>query len=278
MVVYSKKRKIFLFKKKIKRILFIFVLPFLTIFLLSVLLFNLSFFNIKNIKVDGLKFVSEYKIKKNINDILSEKQILFYSKNNFLFLPVREIEKKIKEKNQRIKSIKIVRENFLQDLVVKIDEKKTEYIYCNDGERCFCVDGNSEIFALFSEEKTTRKKEDLIVLKGLKYNNNYVFAQKEFVKIKEFINFLKNKKLAIETVEKKDGLYIFTLTNKTKILFSVMQDYQKVKDNFGKILNKNNFKIDLKKQKFQQNIAYINLSFGKKIFYCMKGDVCENNY
>jgi hypothetical protein len=72
--------------------------------------------------------------------------------------------------------------------------------------------------------------------------------------------------------------YVLVLENGTKIIINPLDDYDTHLALLREILPYKEFGYNFSESKFTQNVAYINLRYGKKVIYCYQGDVCETNY
>ena len=91
-------------------------------------------------------------------------------------------------------------------------------------------------------------------------------------KIISIINFIeKTKKIKVEYFIKKNKyFYILKLENGVKVLLNSDFVKEDVILKINKILNQKDFEW--------KKINYIDLSLKSRLSYCVRGDVCENNF
>ena len=278
MVFYSKKKNKVLLKRIIKKIIFKFLLPVGFFFFVSVFLLNLNFFNIKKVKISGISFVSESKIQNIVDNELKGKYFNIYNKDNFIIFPKNKIEEKIKKEEKMVYGVDISYIDFMRNLEIKVEERNPEYLFCESVSNCFFMEDDGYIFDYFSKNKTKKEKKDFIVFEGKKRDKLYFLSSVEMEDVNYLVQEIKKNGLKIISIQKKDGLFIFKINGGTKIIFLRKQKVSKIFETIQKLLIKKDFEIDKKEKRFLKDIVYINLSYDQRIFYCMKGDVCENNY
>lgn len=278
MAILSEKRKKILLKKNIRKYFFLgfFPLFFLIIFFIYVL--NSNFLKIKQLEIVGNNFVNEIEIKKIVLKQVQNKYLFLINKNNILIYPEQKIKKEILKNIPYIQQVKISRINFLDGLKIKIIERNPEYLFCLKNNYCFFLEKEGYIYSLFNQKKTNIKKEDFIRFYGNLINNRFFLIKEEMNQINWLIKNIKNKNLEINSIKKTDHLFVIKIEGNTKIIFLKNQNIKDVFNIFSQILKQEDFKINKENHKFKKDIAYINLSFGNKVFYCFFGDVCDVNF
>jgi hypothetical protein len=253
-------------------------IPLFLLFIGTIFFINADFFSLKNIEFHGNKNVDIEVLKEKINLELEKKYSKIYSKNNFLFYPKSLIEKIILE-NKKIKTVDISYKNFYSDIEIDITEKEAEFLYCIKNDKCFFMEKNGEIFTEFNQGEVEKNKKDFFIFFENTEKKSFFLGEQNFLEIQKLISDMNSINLNVEKIEKKDfNEFIIYLGSGTKIVFSLNQNYLKITESLKKISSKKSLKINKEKKSFSSDVMYINVSNGENIFYCLRGDGCEENY
>lgn len=262
-----------------KRIFFRFLIPLFVFFLGVIFLLNSHFLSIKNIEIVGNKNVITRDIKNGMESILSDRYFGLYNKNNFLFYPEDDLEKNILS-NQKIKSVDISYKDFKGNLLVEVIEKVPKFLYCIKNDICFFMEGDGKIFTEFNEHETEIKKEDFFVFwEGAAIGTENFLEEKDFLRVYNLVLEMESIDLKVSSLEKREfNELVMHMSNETKIIFSLHQDFLKIIESVKKISSKKSLKINKEDKDFSSDVVYINMSYGENIFYCLVGEGCEENY
>ncbi|PID83302.1 hypothetical protein CSB11_02060 [Candidatus Campbellbacteria bacterium] len=293
MVYISKKRRKYLIEKKIKKFFFKFLVPIISLFILTIFLHNAQFMKIKNFNIVGNKYVSKEDIQNQFDTILQEKYFGIYNKNNFIFYPESQMEKVLLENQKRIKNIDISYQN-LRKIKIEIEEKDPKYLFCFEKEKCNFTEYNGKIFTPFNQEKTEIKRGDFVVFQDLFLgyvnqdetevlrdfqNYNQVYTPSLFEKVTTLLKAFENYNLSIKKViRNKDGNFVLYTKSNKKILIKYNQDFEKIIPTLKTLSQKKIFRVDKFEKDFNSDLIYVDLTYQDYIFYCQKGEVCQNNY
>jgi len=263
------------FEKKVKKFIFLYFFPAFISFVLLIFLFNSDLLSIKkiNIKINDNKYIDKKEIFQDIENILNEKYWGIFSKRNYIFYPSYELEEKILAKYIEIENIDLSWGVFLENIDIVVKEEKSEYLYCINMQKkeCYDVSKNGK---LFYKSEWKEKKKKLVLMSKEKLDQGDVFFNSltEKEKIISIINFIeKTKKIKVEYFIKKNKyFYILKLENGVKVLLNSDFVKEDVILKINKILNQKDFEW--------KKINYIDLSLKSRLSYCVRGDVCENNF
>lgn len=132
--IYFKSR--FLYKKKRRRNyrpVFYFLLSFIILILVFVYgvryLANMPYWQIKNISVIGLETIEQDELFAALQEPLDGRLWNFFPRSQYFFIPEEEIISHLKEKFVRISEVNIEK-NFPDSLTVSVEERRVFAIYC----------------------------------------------------------------------------------------------------------------------------------------------------
>ncbi len=262
----KRKRKIFFFKLSIGVALIILLVG------LGSWLSHRPYLQITNIIVNGNNVISDSKIKKITETVfIDERYFFLFSRTNSIIFPEEEIKDLILITFKQIKSVDIVRTNF-HTISMEIEEHKPYATWCtseNSGaiDNCYFINKEGFVFSKapnFTGNVFMRFYGDLI---GPDYIGKYYLkVDNEFNKINTLINSV--KKLKIEPIELHtvgiSDMELY-LEGESKILFTREQSSSEVLDNLTVILESETFK-----EKNMEDIEYIDLRFGNKVYFKLK--------
>lgn len=154
-----KRRKFRIYRKLIIWVLFIGSIVYGSIFW-----FNHDFFRISDVEITGNKFVETQTIRDIYKEKTSQNFLFFISKENFLFIPKRDIAGEIKSLLP-VESVSI-KKTSLNSLRIEISEYKPIATYCHQQD-CYLVNKEGRLFLATPDFYV----EDLIVLEGSVIDN-----------------------------------------------------------------------------------------------------------
>jgi len=282
MVYRSRKKNKIIFYNRLRKFFFLALLPFITFLIISVIVFNLNFFKIKNYNFDvDFSVISKEQLKKLVDESLVHRYFYVYSKNNFLFYPKQEIAKKILQYSNEIESVDIFLDNSFNDLKIKITKRKPKFLECDfSGNKCAYADINNFVFKKVKKEAKEKVKKEYLIfyVDDVKIGEN-IFDKNKFNEILNFIKKVEATGLKVVSIKKdnKDFIYKIKILGGTKLILSRKQDLNLAGKTFMEIVKDKNLKVNKKKKSFENKIYYINLSNEKFVFYCVS-DECKGNY
>lgn len=255
----KKRKRIFLITKVI---LGVFIVS--SLFYLSYYVFSLDSLKIKEVKVFGTKIIKEEDVLALVQEELSGKYIWLYPKSNVIIYPKDKIESILKDEYKRIENVEVSRNN--KEVSVFIKEREPKSIWCTnsgDFENCYLIDKNGYIFD-FSD-----RNENLFKYYGDVFEDvpiGQYFLKEDFDRLENFREDL----LKIEGFEEQshftfteDGDLEIYFKDGKKIIFSIDQDFNQLSSRLNLIVkNKKLGKID-----DFENLEYVDLRFGSKVFY-----------
>lgn len=258
------------FQKKKKRLFYI-KLTFFVI-LLFALLYGLIYavrhpnFNIQTIEVSGNTFTKTSNIESRVQEIMGEKLFFFLPKTSILLLPRFEIKETLKSENTSIYQIQLNVDG-LNHLIIKIEEHEPDLLVCKTGSSdCYFVNKESEIFLKepllhdFDDLQKIYVEEDDFTI-GKK-----VFTEEFIISFVKFVEDLKMLNIKVErTTEDEDGVFYLETENGFDVVINVFDNLSSAADNLKTVFEK-----DAIDAQAQEQIDYIDLRFGNKVFYRLK--------
>ena len=236
---------------------------------------------ISKVELSGEVLVKEEDIELSTISYLNGSYLWLFPKDNAFLYPRNALIKNLKDKFKRIDTIDIHLKNF-HILTVDITERKPEALWCDsvpnhggqmeDGslsERCYFMDGNSVVFAeapQFSGDAYFKYYG--LVDTSTPIGMQYLASTTLFVQIVNFVDLVKSLSLKpIYIVGKDDGEFSMMLSTGGQIYFDTKESLSKTSENLKALMHSPVFSSGA-----QNNIDYIDLRFGNKLFYKLKAN------
>ncbi|MGM0409943.1 MAG: cell division protein FtsQ/DivIB [Bacillota bacterium] len=231
-------------------------LLFLVIFLLIGAIFsfiNSPFFQVRTFSIQGNNVLKEEELDKYLND---------YENNNILFLDKSSVEKRLKEQENYIKNINVVKK-YPNKLEIRIEERKALAKIVNDGIT-FVIDKEGYIL----ENNKNKLKSKVPLIEGLGYS----FKKDKIIYTNKLENIINSLNKVNYTLLTKINLieYNYDESNSTdEILMETSNDIEIFLGNFDN-LNKKMSILEAVIEKTNEeniNIDYLNLKYPEKPVY-----------
>lgn len=279
-----KKRK----QKQIKFGIFVFlVILFIAIFSY---LSHRPEFRISKIELVGGILVTQQDIELKSLDYLKGSYFKLFPKDNYFWYQEHKLADYLKENFKRIDTIDLGVKGF-KTLIVTISERKPFAIWCNtvpnkdyslaegvqmeDGtlpdEDCYFIDQNSTIFApapSFSGDAYFKYYG--IISDGSPIGKEYMASTTVFSEIAGFVSRVRDMSIRPQyIVTKEKDQFSLVVSGGGEIYFDIKEPLSKVGDNLEALLKTR----DMEKTKDGNlPIQYIDLRYGNKLFYKLKGE------
>lgn len=252
-----KKQKV----KKIKGALI--VTGFFLVLIGFIFLLRLPQIQIQNVKISGNVFVDTSEIEQKTNTILQKNIAWIIPKRNIFLFSKRELEQQLKQ-NPAIVSVKI-RKDFFQTLTIDITEHEKEMLYCTSFEKTECYYINKKGFLYAQVEGLIIPEQEIILYteQGIKKLKDTIIEEKTYTDIMLFVKNTARQEIKIREVYiKSDGVVEFKTADQTRFITSIFDEFKKDFANLVALFEKQ----VITKEQLQQ-IDYIDLRFGNKVFY-----------
>lgn len=246
-------------------------------------------FRISKVELNGGILVTQDEVELKTLDFMKGSYFWLFPRNNYFWYPNFALANSLKENFKRIDTINLTTKGF-KTLVVTITERKPFAIWCNtipgkdnsteegvfeDGsakdEDCYFIDQNSTIFApapQFSGDAYFKYYG--IISDGSPIGKEYMASTTEFAQIADFV--MKAKNMAIRPlyiVGKEKDQFSLVVSGGGEIYFDTKEPLSKVAENLDALLKTPEM---AKTPNGNLPIQYIDLRYGNKLFYKLKGE------
>lgn len=287
-------------RSKRRRTIFGFVLFFLSIFLIISFFYvlHLDTFRVKEVIILGNSAVEASAIKTNVEKNISGSFLFLIPKNISFILNKEKIGMKVLAEFSNISQVEVDLEGFSK-LIVKVKEREQKLVWCNIStkneevenkkETCWYTDKTGVIFG----RAPTFSDGIILKLSGLVEINDSllgtrVLPAEDFTKLLHYeesltkvvqasgIGPFKVSSLTLEDYGDVRLVFIggvnsqsasTTLPSSWSLLFNRDQSLSDLIKNFSTVVSAPEFESDLVENK---NLDYLDLRFGKKVFYKFK--------
>jgi hypothetical protein len=280
-------------RKKIRNRIIIFSVIFLLILTGLIFLSRWQEMNIQDIQVVGNKIIDAQDIKKIAETKLVGNFIFVFPKKNSFLYPENKIKNKLSEEFKRLKEIEVeVDANDLQTLWITVSEYEGKYLWCGENivqedfefnnQDCYFLDSEGYIFdkAPYFSGEVYFKFYGNSGFDSLSPISSHFFPEsfKKIILLKEAIEKMNLKLSSFSLENQEDGNLFLSCNGKTqnapRIIFKLNSDYNKLIENLQSAITTEPLQSDLKNR--LNNLNYIDLRFGNKIFYKFRQNNDEN--
>lgn len=253
-------------KKRIRILVKIFIVIFIiSVFFVGVyFLLRVHFLTISDVVVSGTEVINPSDIKEKTNSILSGSSYFFIPMRNILFYPKSNIENSLKGSFGRIESLSVgLDKNILN---INIIEKKAFALWCRDS--CYFLDRAGNIFSPAPDFSGNVYKVfsggiDGDPLRKIFLGENAISAIKKIYDASETLG------LPITTINASSTKEIrLKSMSGTTLVVDLSENPDDVISNLGAVINSDDFKLG---RVSINNLEYIDLRFGSKIYFRLKG-------
>ncbi len=233
----------------------------------------MDFLQVDRITIEGNEFVTTEDLSQQTERELEGTHMLFVPKKNTLFLPKREIIANLQNSFTEIESASIDRKG-LGHIVLGITERVETNVFCQ-GEICLSFDSEGLLF-----KEALRKEGEIYFTSREEHAVGDIYLNKDVhLELAILIDSVQKKGLDIVRVSQYSDFTIVLVTKQgTRVLVPLIDSYDDIYSTFVKLLNTEEFTLSKEERDFRSPYAYINMQFGNKIFSCVRGEECENNY
>lgn len=246
-----------------KRMRFITVSFYASSFVLVVffgmgLVLNSSFLSIKNVNVIGPNDEQSYEIKNITNNEMSKNHLGIFYKDNFLLVNKSKLAELIKKSFPEFRDVKLSLAG-LGGLNINIQKRIFFANWCDEnGEKCFPVDDSGFAYSdsALSSSGTTLN----IILKNRSPQIGESLAPEVSMdKIKKYLEIFNQSEFNISKILIDNGEYFITVKDGILLKTSLSNNPEEVLNNLNSIKTGS-------EDGMLENIDYIDLRYGKKIF------------
>lgn len=265
---------------------------FLMLSILFIVLFSYAAhrkeFRISTIELEGGILVTHEDVEVKSLEYLQGSYFWLFPKDNSFWYPNSKLEDYLRENFKRIDTIKVNLKG-LRTLHITITERKPFAIWCNglpeneevrpneseellsSPERtCYFIDQNSTIFAPAPDFSGDAYFKYYSVSTTSPIGKEFMASTTQFVKIADFV--AQTKAIGVRPlyiVAKEDGEFSLVVSGGGEIYFDLKEPLSKVAENLGALLRTPEM---TKTADGNLPIEYIDLRYGNKLFYKLKGE------
>lgn len=240
------------------------------LFGLFVLLMNQSFVRMHVIEVKGVSDIGKDQMISETIELMNNRGGWGIPGDNFFLVDTDYLEEEIRTRYSVIDTIKISKKSPTR-LEINATERAGVYSFCTDGGVCNPLDPEGVLFKNTNTASSTDALVTFYSAENKKLGDSYL-EPAQFKALTIFLGSLMPRDLVVNKVwSSQENVVILELVSGTKLLVKKSENYDDVYTNVVHLQTLEEFK-DI------TAIDYINLRFGNKVFYCLKGAVCQNNY
>lgn len=228
---------------------------------------NLERFQVRNLTIKGAATASEAVIRSIVETQTAGAYFFLFSKNNVVLYPKTDIETEIATEYKQIKTIELDAEG-KQNITITIEERTPYALWCTEAstlDSCYFIDDTGYIYTKAPSFSGTAFFKYFGGVEGEPLGTTFR-NKAAMLLLEDFVAKLKLRGIEVVglTVE-KEGEYIAHLKEGGKILFNDDEGLDTVIDNIVLVFTKDNLKTsDL------STLDYLNMRFGKKVFFKFK--------
>lgn len=227
--------------------------------------FHIPFFKVQKIVIKGNNLISVDILRDKISQRLKGKYYGVFPRDNIFIVPQGNIKEDILNYITRVKDVQLDRKLFFRNLVINITERQSAGILCQT-ENCFFVDEDGlvfeeapyfsgNIYLRFFDERTASSSGVII--------GELILPTEEFRKLTDFNELIPKINVNIsKMVLKKENIYELYTLEGWRVLTNNQNNPNDLFINLAAILNEVGSR--------RQNLDYIDLRFGNKVFYKFK--------
>ena len=253
----------------------LFGLALITLFLALGYLLSLSpYAQIKSIVVEGNEILTSKDISSSITRIMRDDRSILRPQTSFVFFDNKGAESILEEAYPEIEEVSI--KNFLsRTITVTINERQESYVFCKE-DFCYSMDKDGLIYRSVEKEKEEQQafssRRDLNI-------GDVVMVGSQLSGLSDLVNALENENLDIvEINDYSPQTRVLVTKQGTIILIPFSESYDETFSLLKKMLGTSPFRTSMETSDFVSDYIYINAQFGKKIFSCLRGEICADNY
>ena len=230
-------------------------------------------FQVKNIELEGNSVTQYEDIATIVSRDLEGSYLFLFPRSNALIYPKNKLKEDILMSIPRIQDIDLKLTN-PRTLKIEIKEREPAGIYCLDlksqSQGCYFMDNEGYIFS-----KAPSFSGDVYYLYSSNppiedpLGKNYLNSE-EFQKLMPFVNTLKEIGIATRSLLATTNEYYLELPGEGRIIINKEDNLKTVAENIESFLKDQDI---TKTPNFLENVSYIDMRFGNKVFYKLKNEL-----
>ena len=253
-------------KKRIK----ILAKAFLALFLASSLLvgiyflLRIPFLTISSVSVSGTEVIDPKDVAQKADSMISGSSYFFIPLRNVLFYPRSAIEKYLSANFPRIESVYVGLDKNILNITIK--EKKAFALWCSDS--CYFLDSSGDIFSPAPDFSGSVYKIFSGSIQGDPLGKIFM-GEKTLSGIKKIYDASEDLGIRVSRVEASSTKEIrLESDGGVSLIVDLSEDPDEIISDLQTVVNSDEFKLGKISVK---NLEYIDLRFGSKVFFKIKG-------
>jgi len=219
---------------------------------------------VTDITVSGQKYISEDDIRNIALEKINGNYLFLFSKKSSFLIPRSDIKREIKDNFKSVEKVSISFES-VHSFSITIKEFEPVAKWC-DEEGCYLMNDNGTVFIKEPMIFTESLVNFYGLFEGEKIGQTFISKEK-FEDILEFVKNVKELDLNVKNVtyDKEDGTLDLMLARGSEIYVNQNDDLNVALKNLKAAIQQ-----DAIEGAQLNNIEYIDLRFGKKVFYKLR--------
>ena len=240
------------------------------LFGLFVLLMNQSFVRMHIIEVEGVSDIGKDQMVSETIELMNARGTWGIPGDNFFLVNTRYLEEELRNRYSVIDTINISKKTPTK-LLIEATERLGVYEFCSDSGTCNPLDQDGVLFKNTNTASSTDALVTFYSAEPKKLGDSYLDPA-QFKALTILLGSLVPRDLIVNKVwSSHENVVALELLSGTKLLVKKSENYDDIYTNIVHLQTLEEFK-DI------TAIDYINLRFGNKVFFCLKGAVCQGNY
>lgn len=237
----------------------------------AIWLLRVDFLQVKDFEAVGNEVISTESLKNVALHFVSGNKFLFIPKTNILFLSKSDLSAVLLSDFSGIEKINANKEFFSRKIKLEIFERKEDFIWCSENNRCFSMTKDGLVFSSIAEILTgdNQDKSNKIIFRGILSGDPILKSFAPHQKMQGFKNLADSftnagfKAISINIESSEKGILKTIINNReSEIIFNPNAgDFSSVAENALLLIK------EIRAKNAKAFFKYIDTRFGNKIFY-----------
>jgi len=229
---------------------------------------------VQTISVSGVETIPESQVLSLVEAVIRPTGTMGMTHDSIFWYSEEDIVTALTRSFSQIESVSV---SGFSNITLAVKERMGNDVFCHNKD-CYLMTANGLAYKETTDLDTkviyTNKEIDAIDL--LPYQ---VFERTKINQLQETVTRLATLGIIVESVEYTNAiLTVYQLQNGSRIVSRSEQNADYVVNLLREILPFDQFKYDFKTGLFSEDISYINIRYGDKIFFCKETEECSTNY
>jgi len=240
-------------------------------------LLQLSQLRIGRVTVETQSLINSNEVEQKIQKELEGYYVYVFPKNSIFWYDKDTIGEILRNDYPEIDSLEVDLKKF-DDLQINITEREVQY-QASFGQELYDLDMNGVLFKKTSSAASSTRifYSQLDAVSGVLGEQ---FVERDtYIEFNGFLDDLEKQGIVVKKIYFENKIQtILELDNSVRLIIHPSDKYETIVKTLQEVLVYKEFGFDKIDSDFAVDVAYINLRYGNKLFYCYSEDVCRNNY